>query len=39
MAALTKFGGEFIVRCKPVEVLMGTWDPRKDLYALGVAKP
>jgi len=23
--------GEFIVRGKPVEVLMGTWDPRKDL--------
>jgi len=35
---LAKFGGEFIMRGKPVKKLMGIWEPQKDLYALGVIR-
>lgn len=37
-ALLAKFGGEFIMRGKPLETLHGTWEPQKELYALGVIR-
>jgi uncharacterized protein (DUF1330 family) len=35
---LAKFGGEFIMRGRPVEGLMGAWEPQKEMYALGVIR-